>query len=419
MIMINQGIFKFGILKGAFFCFFILSSFLSISQNKINEGLWRGVLKLDVKNQIELPFTFNVFYADGQPTITIFNAEETIVIDEIEKRGDSIFFKMPVFDSEFKLRLFPGLMQGNWINNSRKDKNIIPFEAVFGQTKRFRSGSLARNNFDGKWECTFSPNTKDSSKAIGIFKQKMQIVTGTFLTETGDYRYLEGIADGTNLYLSCFDGSHAFLFTGTIDEKHHVNGTFYSGAHWQEKWFGKRNDKFELQDPFSISKVIKKEPLILAYTNVEGKSVSLTDDKFKDKVIIVQVMGSWCPNCMDETAYLSDVYNRYEKKGVEIIALAYERTNDIEKAKTNVLRLKNKFGTGYEFLVTGLSGKESAQKSLPWLSTIAAFPTTIYLNKKHEIVKVYTGYNGPATGSAYTKMKESTESLLNDLLKEK
>ncbi|MGZ3942558.1 MAG: TlpA family protein disulfide reductase, partial [Bacteroidia bacterium] len=170
---------------------FVLSQSI-IAQTKINEGMWRGVLKLDITNHIDLPFTFNVFYADGQPTFTIFNAEENIVIDEIEQKGDSVFLKMPVFDSEFKLRLFPSMMQGNWINHSRKEKNIIPFEAVFGQTQRFKVGSLVRNNFNGRWECTFSPATKDSSKAIGIFQQKQQIVTGTFLTETGDYRYLDG-----------------------------------------------------------------------------------------------------------------------------------------------------------------------------------------------------------------------------------
>src|SRR5581483_4586713 len=104
---------------------------------------------------------------------------------------------------------------------------------------------------------TFSPGTKDSSKAIGVFKQKQQIVTGTFLTETGDYRYLDGVADGNELYLSCFDGAHAFLFKGTIDAKNFVTGTFYSGMHWEEKWVAKRNEKFELRDPFSLSKVVK------------------------------------------------------------------------------------------------------------------------------------------------------------------
>lgn len=395
----------------------VISSFISFSQTRINEGLWRGVLKLDLKQHIDLPFTFNVFYADGQPTFTIFNAEENIVVDEVEQKGDSIFLKMPVFDSEFRLRLFPGLLQGNWINHSRKEKNVIPFEAVLGQTKRFPSNALLRSNFEGRWECTFSPGLKDSSKAVGVFKQKMQIVTGTFLTETGDYRYLEGVADGNKLSLSCFDGAHAFLFTATIDDKKMLTGTFYSGIHFTEKWVAKQNEKFELRDPFSISSAVKKEPMEFSFPNVEGKKVSLSDPKFNDKVVIIQIMGSWCPNCMDETAYLSDVYNRFQKKGVEIIALAYERTDNFEKAKQNVARMRDKFGAGYEFLITGMSGTENAKKSMPWLSTVAAFPTTIYLNKKHEIVKVYTGYNGPATGSAYTKMKEGTENLLNDLLK--
>jgi thiol-disulfide isomerase/thioredoxin len=413
--MINT--FKNKSLRISFSCLLLLCSLFSFSQTQIAEGMWRGVLKLDIKKHIDLPFTFNVFYADGQPTITIFNAEENIVIDEIERKDDSIFFKMPVFDSEFKLRLFPGMMQGNWINHSRKEKNIIPFEAILGQTQRFKTGSLARSNFDGKWECTFSPGLKDSSKAIGAFKQKMQIVSGTFLTETGDYRYLEGAADGNKLSLSCFDGAHAFLFEGTIDEKSIITGIFYSGIHWEEKWVAKRNEKFELRDPFSISKVVKKEPLELSFPNVEGKKISLSDAKYKDKVVIVQIMGSWCPNCMDETAYLSDVYNRYQKKGVEIIALAFERTDNFEKSKANVQRLINKFGAPYEFLITGLSGTENAKKTMPWISNVSAFPTTLYLNRKHEIVKVYTGYNGPATGNAYTKMKEGTESLLNDLVK--
>jgi thiol-disulfide isomerase/thioredoxin len=396
---------------------FILAGLSLGAQTRMNEGLWRGILKLDPKKQVELPFTFNVFYADGQPTITIFNAEENIVIDEIEQKGDSVFFKMPVFDSEFKIRIFPGMMQGNWINHARKDKNVIPFEAMFNQTQRFKGASIVRSNFEGRWEVTFGIGTADSSKAIGVFKQKMQKVTGTFLTETGDYRYLEGIADGTKLYLSCFDGAHAFYFEGTIDGYDEIHGTFYSGAHWQEAWYARKNDKFQLRDPYSITKSVKKEPLNFTYPNLEGKKISLSDEKYKDKVVIIQIMGSWCPNCVDETAYLGQLYNVYKDKGVEIIALAYEKTEDFAKATKNVTRLKEKYGARYEFLITGLTGAAGATKSLPWLSSVSAFPTTLYLNKKHEIAKIYTGYNGPATGNAYLKMKESTESLLNDLLK--
>ncbi|HTA62150.1 MAG TPA: TlpA disulfide reductase family protein [Bacteroidia bacterium] len=387
------------------------------AQIHINDGLWRGVLTLDTKKQLELPFIFNVYYADGDPSITIFNAEEKIVVDEIEVKNDSVFFKMPVFDTEFRCKFFPGLLQGVWINHSKKENNVIPFSAIFGQTDRFKARVITRADFAGRWETTFGIGTPDSSKAIGVFKQKMQVVTGTFLSESGDYRYLEGIADGKNLYLSTFDGAHAYLFTGVVDEKGVVNGDFYSGLSGHEKFKAVPNTRFELRDPYSITKTVKGQPVDFSFTNTEGTKVSLSDEKYKNKVVIVQIMGSWCPNCMDETAYLSNIYNDYQSKGVEIIALAYERTTDMEKAKSNVLRLKSKYGAQYEFLITGLSGAVNAQKSLPFLSSVSAFPTTIYLNKKHEVVKIYTGYSGPATGAAYVKMKENTENLLNELIK--
>src|ERR1700756_1668667 len=398
----------------------LLPLFISVTamaQIHINDGLWRGVLTLDAKKQLELPFIFNVYYAGGDPSITIFNADEKIVIDEIEVKNDSVFFQMPVFDSEFRCKFFPGLMQGVWINHSKKENNVIPFSPIFGQTDRFKARVITRADFSGRWETTFGVGTPDSSKAIGVFKQKMQVVTGTFLSESGDYRYLEGIADGKNLYLSTFDGAHAYLFTGVVDEKGVVNGDFYSALTGREKFRAVPNTRFELRDPYSITKAIKGEPVNFSFVNLEGTKISLSDEKYKNKVVIVQIMGSWCPNCMDETAYLSNIYNQYQSKGVEIIALAYERTTDMEKAKSNVNRLRSKYGAQYEFLITGLSGAVNAQKSLPFLSSVSAFPTTLYLNKQHEVAKIYTGYSGPATGPAYTKMKESIESLLNELIK--
>src|SRR5206468_1545696 len=129
-------------------------------------------------------------------------------------------------------------------------------------------------------------------------------------------------------------------------------------------------------------------------------------------------MGSWCPNCMDETAYLAQIYKLYKNKGLEIIAIAYEKTGDFEKAKSNVLRMKNRYNADYEMLITGLTGKEKASESLPFLNGIMAFPTTIIIDKKHLARSVYIGFNGPATGKAYEEYKRKTEMLINKLIKE-
>ena len=249
------------------------------------------------------------------------------MVDEIYRIKDSLFFKMPLFDSQFKTKVIgDSILSGVWINYNRNDKNTIAFIAKKGITKRFDiPQTLDRSKFSGKWEADFSKGTADSSKAIALFEQVDQkAIFGTFLTETSDYRFLEGVENGNKLFLSCFDGSHAFLFIAELKEGKITNGKFFSGSHWFESWEAKRNDKFVLKDPEEITHLKKGFSTIsFSYKNTEGKTISLTDEAYKHKVIIVQLMGTWCPNCMDETYYLSELYKKYKDKNLEIVALAF------------------------------------------------------------------------------------------------
>lgn len=388
---------------------------------KLKEGNYRGVLILNEEKNIELPFNFEVKYKGKKPIIIIKNADEHIIVDEINIKGDSVIFKMPVFDTEFKTIFVGDNLEGLWINHYKTIKNKIKFKATYGELNRFPFvPGKANPFFEGRWETTFSPNTTDSSKAIGVFHhvEQTDFMTGTFLTETGDYRFLEGIKSGNKLYLSCFDGSHAFLFIAELkDEK--LNGTFYSGASWQEPWIAERNDSFKLTNADEITFLKNKDEKInFSFPDFNKKIVSLNDKKFENKPVIIQVMGSWCPNCMDESIYLADVYKQYHSQGLEIIALAFEKTSDFEKAKNQLLRLKKKFKMDYDILITQQTGKEKAGEVLSALNKITAFPTTLFLNKQHQVVKIHTGFNGPATGKDYEVFKQNTESFIKNLLKE-
>lgn len=416
---------------------FFLLVLTALSMNAQKAGAWRGVLVLNAEKKLELPFTFEVKQLMSGTQLIIHNAGERIMVSETSFAKDSFYFKMPVFDTEFRTKLHGDTMlTGVWINNTKKENNSIPFSATYGMKNRFLFPPEKPHAFyDGKWEVTFSPGTADSSKAIGIFKHRpgSSVVEGTFLTETGDYRYLEGTEYNNKLYLSCFDGSHAFLFIAGNNGTDITKAVFYSGNSWSEPWIGKRNEAFKLRDAEKLTYL--KDPgqvINFSFKNSSEQTVSLSDAKFKNKVVIVQIMGSWCPNCMDETAYLAKLYKKYTQKGiarfdsvteqhtrhvVEIIGLAYERTSDPEKAKSNIKRLKERFGVEYEILITGLTGKDKASQSLPFLNGIMAFPTTLILNKEHQVVSVYTGFNGPATGKAYEDYVIKTEKLIKDLLK--
>jgi peroxiredoxin len=389
--------------------------------NILPVGMWQGHLQLN--DSTDLPFTFEVKYDMEIYTVIFYNAEERISTNEISIKKDSVFIHMPVFDSEFKLQMGEGnTLKGVWINHARKDKNVIPFNAKKGDFYLFHRESdyLKAIDISGNWETTFSPDTKDSSKALGIFKMEGINLTGTFLTETGDYRFLQGEQCGLySIALSCFDGAHAFLFTGEVKGDSIVEGHFYSGAHWHEPWAAKRNDKFELRNPDSLTYLKPGFTKVdFSFKDLEGKTVSLSDAKYKNKVVIIQVMGSWCPNCMDETKFLAPFYNNYNKQGLEVIGLAFERTDDFNKAVGNVSRLKARFNANYDFLITMKTGKEQASDALPMLNGIMAFPTTIYIDKKGVVRKIYTGFNGPATGAAYTKYVEDTTNFVEKLLRE-
>ena len=312
----------------------------------VRTGMWRGVL---TTNGGELPFNFETKMQDGHLYFEIINGTERINADEVKVVDDSVFIKMPVFDSEFRLKYTTTSMSGLYINHSRKDKNVFPFNAEFGKAYRFTDEKIKPvANISGRWEVEFSKGTADSSRAVGIFQQSGNDLTGTFMTTSGDYRYLDGTVQGDQLFLSTFDGSHAYLFKATIDPAGRISGMYYSGNHWQELWVARHNESYELPDPYTLTYLKPGyDRFDFSFPDLTGNKVSLSDDRFKDKVVIVQIMGSWCPNCMDETAFFAPLYNRFHPKGLEIVGLAYEKTTDFEKAKQNVLRLKDRFGIEY------------------------------------------------------------------------
>ena len=185
-----------------------------------------------------------------------------------------------------------------------------------------------------------------------------------------------------------------------------------------ETFTAKMDSTAKLPDAYSLTYLKNSASRVdFSFKNLEGKPVSLTDAKFKNKVVILQLFGSWCPNCMDETAYLAKFYNRYKNKGVEVVGLAYERTTDFEKSKRNVAQVKARLNADYTFLITGFTNTE-ASKSLPMLNKVMAFPTMIILDKKGEVRKIHTGFSGPGTGKHYQEFTQEFEHLIDGLIKE-
>ncbi|OFY94048.1 MAG: hypothetical protein A3K10_15830 [Bacteroidetes bacterium RIFCSPLOWO2_12_FULL_31_6] len=383
------------------------------------EGSWRMNFQLSATNYV--PINFTLTKIDTLYRVEFSNADEKILAKSVSIVNDKITIQDPIFNSWFEgIIVNSTTIKGNWYKEGKE--YYIPFIANHGSSARFvksDNNKKTNANISGKWEVDFSKNNPENHyQSIGQFQQDDDYLTGTFMTETGDYRFLEGNVYGDSVYLSCFDGSHLFLFKAIIKNDSLI-GTFWSGTHWIEPWVAIRNEAFELTNPDSLT-FLKAGFTELAFTfpNIHRDNVSLTDKKYKGKVVIVNIMGPWCPNCKDETDYLTQLYNTNHDKGLEIIALSYDKTDNFEIAKQNIIKIKTFFNADYDFLIAGKADKITSAKSLPMLNHIMSYPTTIFIDKKGKIRKIRTGFYGPGTGSYYLRYTQQTDDLIAKLLAE-
>lgn len=385
----------------------------------LNEGFWRATF--EVQDQKELPF---IFEAKGDGTLVIQNAEERISVDNIVIHGDSIRIQTPVFEGFF-LGIFSAdrkRITGDFIKSSLD--RVVPFVMEYGMDTRFplmMQANEAGTNVTGSWETIFSEDApEDRYIAKGIFTQKGNVINGTFRTTTGDYRYLEGAMEGNRFQLSTFDGAHAFLFSGIATDST-LEGYFYSGNHWKEPFRAKRNENYELPDAKDLTYLKEGyDGVTFSFPDVNGNLVSLSDARFKDKVVLVQILGTWCPNCLEETKFYVDYLKNHPNTNMEIVGLAFEYALTEEKAIAGIQRLTDRLKVLYPVLLAqyGSSDKQLANEKLPMLNHILSYPTTIYIDKKGAVRRVHTGYNGTATGQKHTEFVNDFEDFIAELLAE-
>ncbi|WP_018619032.1 peroxiredoxin family protein [Spirosoma luteum] len=379
----------------------------------------------------ELPFGLDIQpVSDTEKTYTVFaiNGSERLPMDTATVQGDSLHIPMGLFESELVAKI-----DGNTSNVAtlrgvyRRNRvglgiQTLPFEAEQGVAYRFTKNESTTTNVSGKWATQFESKTGkvDSVNAVGVFEQTGNRVTGTFLTPTGDYRYLDGNVVGDSLFLSCFDGSHLFLFKARHDAATKtMTGGFWSGISGYESWVARFDPKAELPDPATLTYLKPgAKTLNVSFPEPNGNIVSLADPRFTGKVTIVQILGSWCPNCMDETRFLIPWYQKNKQRGVEVLGLAFERSTEMAVSGPKIERMKERFQIDYPIVLAGSNDKAEASKALPELNAVVAFPTTIFIDKKGKVRHIHTGFSGPGTGKYYDQYVEEFNRLVDKLLAE-
>ena len=420
-------------------CVVSSSSCVEISNKftSLPPGVWRATLELDntpfvavVEEEVStnydigdvLPFLFELKYKeDNTFYIEIINGPERIVVDDIRygrdkaTAKDTVWIDFPVYDSYIKAIYEENILEGSWHVNYR-DNYQIPFKAYFGQDYLFSTDvEEAKTDITGRWAAIFEIGLETEYPAIGEFKQSGNDLYGTFLTEIGDYRYLSGQILNDKFYLSTFDGAHAFLFQGKIIDQNNVVGTFRSGKHHTAGWKAERDSEAALPDPYSLTRMVGEgEAFNFTFANTEGRQISLDDPYLQGKIKIVQIMGTWCPNCKDETHFLKEYLEKENPDDVEIIAVAFEKYREADKAFEILRKFKVNWQIPYEVVLGGYYDKGEASMVFPMLNEIISYPTLIFLDQDNKVRKIHTGFTGPATNE-YDDFKSEFYDIINQL----
>jgi thiol-disulfide isomerase/thioredoxin len=154
------------------------------------------------------------------------------------------------------------------------------------------------------------------------------------------------------------------------------------------------------------------------FPDLDGAPRSLADPEFAGRARIVQVFGSWCPNCNDEGRYLAGLLERYGDRGLSVLGLAFELTGDFDRDAKQVRRYLARNGVDYPVLIAGTANKRGATRAFPALDFVRSYPTTIFLRQDGSVRAVHSGFSGPATGAEHLHLRAEFEGLIEELLAE-
>ena len=346
----------------------------------------------------------------------IVNGVERIPID-IKWGKDSTFkSSLPLFNTYFEGKKEKGILTGEWVDPTRTGDYRIPFQIIGNKVREF--DTKVHVPVHAKYKIVFEDDTVPAILDMAAVREEF-VVYGTVLTETGDYRYLQGEPfENSRFYLSAFDGTHLFYLAGQlIDNK--IEGVFMSGKHYMAKFKGEADANFELREADQLTWMKNpKETLELKLSTDIKTERSFGENDWKGKVTLVQIMGTWCPNCTDESRFVKSMYEKYHAQGLEVVPVSFERGSDKQVAFTRINSQAKQMALPYPVYLG--SGADSPQKAAAMvfsqLNHVMSFPTLILIGKDGKVKKVWTGFYGPGTGVHHSEhTKEIENALLNEL----
>ncbi len=378
------------------------------------------IVDIQLNDRLQMQVNASIAALNNKAPITIFNGKEVYQLSVKKRIGDTIVYQFPAQDAEWRVAFEKDFSEarGWWINYNKKVPVRYPIHLYMTLLEMLAKPDSIFPELFGRWKVLFEPGTPNEEVLVGVFQQEMNgRIFGSFLSETGDYRYLHGFAANGKLHLQTYTGYWAFVVEADLNGSNEMSGVFYSGGKSRSPFKAIKDETVQLRDESSLTYLIKRDEPVLLKDLIKMNGRKTTIDLAAEKQLtLIQIMGTWCPNCLDETKLLQELQSEYGSKGLRVMALAFEVGADTKKQRARLKNWMKSMNVNYPVYLAGTSSKDAASARFPMLNGIMSFPTAMLVDQQGKIIAIHTGFSGPATGEAYTdlvkKYKQEIENAL-------
>ena len=375
-------------------------------------GLWDATLTM---NGTEVPFKVGFSGSGADVKGWFFNGDKKEVSNKGTFENGSLVLSFDSYASVLKLTLKDGALDGEYVTRGKG----LPIHAV--PAVEHKAADVKAPNIGGLWILENVKSRKGEKAWNLILEQKGAEISGAILRVDGDTGTLTGRYRDGKFVLSHFSGARAALLVITPESDGRLSveldGQHDAGSMVAVRAEQARADSLpEPTDPNTHTGVKDpSQPFPFSFPDLNGKLVSNTDARFKDKVVLINITGSWCPNCHDEAPFLAELYNKYRAQGLEIVALSFEEADQLANP-TRLRAFIEEYGIKYTVLLGGETDTAKAKltQALNW----DAWPTTFFVGRDGLVKTVHAGFPSPGSGELYRRDKEEFVATVERLLAE-
>lgn len=373
-------------------------------------GTWRAALDLAGGE-----LRFGVIIDGAVPRLRgrLCNGNQCQPFTTVSQQGDSLVLGLDDYAASIAVVMRGDSLVGRYHNVGRKGPRTIPFRASRGRWTMQRGPAALL----GRWDAWFQSGF-DQTPRVLTFQNGAGGLEGTVISNSGDYGQFAGGVEGDSFAIAHFDGSFVYLLAGRIDGDT-LRGTFHAGLRSQTEFVAVRSTgRPHLTPPTAVTRADTSAPFQFGFPDLSGTMVRAADARFRGKVVLLDIFGSWCPTCHDAAPALVELYRTYHARGLEVLGVAFEVTGDSARDAPLVRRYRDKFRIPFPLLLGGVSDAEAVSAALPQLEGFTAFPTTVFVGRDGRVRRIHAGFYGPATGgqqaALVAEFRQEIEKLLGE-----